>query len=196
MDSTPKKTDKKIAPKYDMIPIEINSKNGVKLYITVSERLKYFRSLEKYDDCVILEQIITNDVEQIIVQVNICRGEDVISMAHAHEFKKGFINSNSFLENAFTSALGRSLGYLGIGLLSTVASADEKIGADNKNAGGKGKRITDEQLSAMLHSFKSTKEFQNLKTYNLNTKQKELAQTKYNDIWNEEEVQKEINNNK
>ena len=47
-------------------------------------------------------------------------------IAHAYE-KEGstFINKTSYIENCETSAVGRALGFLGIGIDGSVASADE-----------------------------------------------------------------------
>ena len=69
--------------------------------------------------------------------------------AHAQEYRdSSYINKTSFLENGFTSALGRALGYLGIGLDTSIASADEVGNAvsnqDNKSW------LTENQLNATL----------------------------------------------
>lgn len=44
---------------------------------------------------------------------------------------KGLVNQTSALENAETSAVGRALAMLGIGIIEDVASADEMIKRDN-----------------------------------------------------------------
>lgn len=44
---------------------------------------------------------------------------------------QGMINTTSALENASTSAVGRALAYMGIGVIESVASADEVIKATN-----------------------------------------------------------------
>ena len=45
---------------------------------------------------------------------------------------QGMINTTSALENASTSAVGRTLAYMGIGVIESVASADEVIKATPK----------------------------------------------------------------
>lgn len=45
---------------------------------------------------------------------------------------EGMVNKTSSLENAETSAVGRALGMLGIGILEGVASADEVVKANNR----------------------------------------------------------------
>lgn len=44
---------------------------------------------------------------------------------HAFEDRKGTINATSYVENCETSAIGRALAALGIGIMGAVASADE-----------------------------------------------------------------------
>lgn len=46
----------------------------------------------------------------------------------------GFINKTSALENAETSAVGRALGMLGIGIIDGIASADEIHKSENRRA--------------------------------------------------------------
>jgi hypothetical protein len=49
-----------------------------------------------------------------------------MASAHAQEYRdSSYINKTSFVENGFTSALGRALGYLGIGIDTSIASAQE-----------------------------------------------------------------------
>lgn len=50
----------------------------------------------------------------------------VIATGHAFEFQgAGMVNKTSYVENAETSAVGRALGFLGIGSTESIASADE-----------------------------------------------------------------------
>jgi len=76
--------------------------------------------------------------------------------AHAQEYRdSSYINKTSFLENGFTSALGRALGYLGIGLDTSIASADEVGNAVHNQSGKNGNQdnkswLTENQLNATL----------------------------------------------
>ena len=55
--------------------------------------------------------------------------------AHSQEYRdSSYINKTSFVENGFTSALGRALGYLGIGIDTSIASADEVSNAVNNQS--------------------------------------------------------------
>ena len=104
-----------------------------KEYITVNERLIYFRSQPNYKGWRISEDIISLDEKGGIFKVTITNSEGVeITNAHAQESKDtSYINKTSMLENGFTSALGRALGYLGIGIDTSIASADEVVNAVN-----------------------------------------------------------------
>lgn len=96
-------------------------------YVTVNERLIHFRTNKKYEDWQIHEDVISVDSEGGIFKVTICDSTGVVrAQAHAQEDRNSsYINKTSFLENGFTSALGRALGYLGIGIDTSIASADE-----------------------------------------------------------------------
>ena len=43
--------------------------------------------------------------------------------------KQGDVNSTSYVENCETSAIGRAIGFLGIGATTSIASADEVLNA-------------------------------------------------------------------
>jgi hypothetical protein len=98
-----------------------------KEYVTVNERLIHFRTNKNYQDWQIHEDVISVDSEGGIFKVTICDSNGVVrAQAHAQEDRdSSYINKTSFLENGFTSALGRALGYLGIGIDASIASADE-----------------------------------------------------------------------
>lgn len=104
-----------------------------KEYITVNERLIHFRTNDQYTNWQIIEEIISLDDKEGIFKVSISNQEGLtISSAHAQEYRdSSYINKTSFVENGFTSALGRALGYLGIGIDTSIASADEVQNAVN-----------------------------------------------------------------
>ena len=100
-----------------------------KKYIEVNERLKYFR--EHYIGFSLESEIISLD-SGVCVFKAIIKDEKgtVIATGHAYE-KEGssFINSTSYIENCETSAWGRALGNLGIGIDTSIASAEEVLNA-------------------------------------------------------------------
>ena len=97
-------------------------------YITVNERVKEFRRLHPQGQ--ILTQIMANADGQILFQAKIIVDGVLVSTGHAYE-KEGssFINKTSHVENSETSAIGRALGMYGIGIDTSLASADEVANA-------------------------------------------------------------------
>ena len=73
-------------------------------------------------------------LDSIIIKC-VIRNKDgnVVSSGYAQEEKAtGFVNETSFVENCETSAVGRALGFLGIGIKDSIASADELVIAISK----------------------------------------------------------------
>lgn len=132
-------------------------------YITVNERLKYFRSESKFNGWQIKESLIHIDEKEGIFKVTISDNKGVkIASAHSQEYRdSNYINKTSFVENGFTSALGRALGYLGIGIDTSIASANEVQSAVKNQSAAKPKIkeskkwLTDAQFNATM---KATKE--------------------------------------
>ena len=104
-----------------------------KQYITVNERLIYFRKQPVFKGWRILEELVELNDKEGIFKVSILDKENnIISSAHAQEYRdSSYINKTSFVENGYTSALGRALGYLGIGIDVAIASANEMANAVN-----------------------------------------------------------------
>ena len=121
-----------------------------KEYIPVNERLLHFRSNEDYKMWQIHEEVVSVNDNEGIFKVTICDNNGVvIASAHSQEYRdSSYINKTSFLENGFTSALGRALGYLGIGIDVSIASANE-VGNAVSNQDDK-KWLTEQQLNATL----------------------------------------------
>ena len=95
-----------------------------KQYITVNERIKEFRKLHPNGQ--ILNQVMANADGQVMFQCKIIVDGVLVATAHAYE-KEGssFINKTSYIENCETSAVGRALGLFGIGIDTSIASAEE-----------------------------------------------------------------------
>lgn len=121
-----------------------------KEYIPVNERLLHFRSSDGYKMWQIHEEVVSVNDNEGIFKVTICDNNGVvIASAHSQEYRdSSYINKTSFLENGFTSALGRALGYLGIGIDVSIASANE-VGNAVSNQDDK-KWLTEQQLNATL----------------------------------------------
>lgn len=95
-----------------------------KEYIAVNQRVIAFRKL--YEDGSITTDLIHFGDGVCVVKATIWDGDRVIATGLAYE-KEGstYINKTSYLENCETSAVGRALGFLGIGIEDSIASAEE-----------------------------------------------------------------------
>jgi hypothetical protein len=102
-----------------------------KEYITVSERIKHFRS--KYPGWSIITSIENIHQGAVIFKASVI-DEKGQTRAVGHAMEKAdssFINKTSHVENAETSSIGRALGLMGIGIEVSFASADEVANAMN-----------------------------------------------------------------
>ena len=94
-------------------------------YVEVNERLKYFRN--NYPGFTLTSEVIEKTPDSILILTTIRNDSGVaVSTGLAEEIKGStFINKTSYVENCETSSWGRALGNLGIGLDTSVASAEE-----------------------------------------------------------------------
>jgi len=98
-----------------------------KPYVEVAERLRAFRS-EKQFEGYSLESEIVNFAGGVITIKAVIKTPDgrVIATGLAQEKESSsYINKTSFVENCETSAWGRALGNLGIGIDTSVCSYEE-----------------------------------------------------------------------
>ena len=100
-------------------------------YIEVNERLKHFR--EYYGDWSLESDIVSLDNGVCVIKAIIKNPEGIIkATGYACEKESSsFINKTSYIENCETSAWGRALGNLGIGIDTSIASAEEVLNAMN-----------------------------------------------------------------
>jgi len=132
-----------------------------KSYITVNERLKYFR--ENFKDYSLVSELISNDNGVCIFKAIISNGDSVpVATGFAYE-KEGssFINKTSYIENCETSAWGRALGNFGIGIDTSVASADEVGNAIKQQENGKVKKA-DGSILAQIKNSKTVEELEDI----------------------------------
>ena len=96
-----------------------------KPYVEVNERIKYFR--EAYDHWSLITEFVELTENRCVMKATILDDVGrVIATGTAEELKGStFINKTSYIENCETSAWGRALGNLGIGIDTSIASADE-----------------------------------------------------------------------
>ena len=98
-----------------------------KQYVEVNERIKFFRQEEEYKNWTISTEFTALDSEMCVCKAFILDTEGrVIATGHAHEERSGsHINKTSYVENCETSAIGRALAMMGIGIDTSIASANE-----------------------------------------------------------------------
>ena len=115
-----------------------------KAYVLVSDRVLYFNetypngAIETYykleNDTYIVTAKVTPDVDK--------PSRTFIDHSQA-TIGDGMVNKSAALENASTSAVGRALAYMGIGVIESIASVDEV----NKAVGSSGvRKATDKQI--------------------------------------------------
>jgi hypothetical protein len=102
-----------------------------KEYVPVNERIKHFRTDKNYDGYSLESEIIELTDAIITIKAIIKNSEGrVIATGLANESKNdGYINKTSYIENCETSAWGRALSNLGIGIDTSIASYDEVLKA-------------------------------------------------------------------
>lgn len=99
-----------------------------KEYVTVNERIKAFWSL--YPNGRINTELISNVIDVCVIKAEVYKDnrQNALPDATGYAYEKessSFINKTSYIENCETSAVGRALGILGIGIDTSIASADE-----------------------------------------------------------------------
>jgi len=135
-----------------------------KNYAEVPQRIKAFRQL--YPQGFIRTKILSVDDGICIIEAQ-CgfyefndgespsfHKEVLLGVGHAYE-KEGssFINETSYIENCETSAVGRALGMAGIGIDTSVASAEEVQNA-MKNQKGSERKASPKQIAVLEKTYK------------------------------------------
>ena len=99
-----------------------------KKYVLVADRIVYFN--DTYPNGAISSTLVSSlDSPQIVIQTTVCPDVDKPSRVFTGYSQAtvgdGYINKTAALENAETSAVGRALAMMGIGVIDSVASVDE-----------------------------------------------------------------------
>lgn len=108
--------------------IEIKGKK----YVQVADRVLYFN--ETYKNGSIQTELISDPTsERIVIKAVVIPDVENFTRtftSYAQEvIGDGMVNKNAAMENADTSAVGRALAMMGIGVIENVASADEMVKA-------------------------------------------------------------------
>ena len=119
-----------------------------KLYVPVNERVKAFR--EYFPGYSIITEIIDYNENSVVMKATVYdKDGSVCATGHAQEDRNASnINKTSFLENCESSAVGRALGMFGIGIDTSMASADEVVNAVEQQE-TRAKKITADQVTAL-----------------------------------------------
>lgn len=98
-----------------------------KEYVEVNQRILYFRNNPIYSGWSLESEVVHLDDQSCVIRA-IVKDKDgrVISVGFAQEDRTSSnINKTSYVENCETSAWGRCLANLGIGIETSIASANE-----------------------------------------------------------------------
>ena len=98
-----------------------------KSYVLVNERIIAFRKVADFKGFALETELLHLDDNSCVVRATIKNEEGrVIAQGMAQEDRSSsMINKTSFVENCETSAVGRALGFLGIGVEDSIATAVE-----------------------------------------------------------------------
>lgn len=143
-------------------------------YVLVSDRILAFN--EAYDKA----DIETNyeylsELKMFIVKAIVTSEKGTFTGMSQAVVGDGYINKTSALENAETSAVGRALGMMGIGVLDSVASADEINKASNNDIPNYGKEyVIPKMESGLKRAVTIETKKKNIKTFLDANSQKKL----------------------
>ena len=165
-----------------------------KQYVEVKERIKHFR--DNFKEWSLTSELLELTDERCVIKATISNEQDrVIASGIAYETKgSSYINKTSFVENCETSAWGRALGNLGIGVDTSIASAEEiqYAKAQDKPKKLPKSKLDDGQLQAMIVAIgkgQGDKVKERLPFYTLTKKQ----QTTLDDLLSADKKEEESN---
>jgi len=119
-------------------------------YVQVKDRVIYFNQTYP-NGCIQTKLLSEPNAEMVVIQAIAIPDMDKpnrIFTGHSQaKWNDGYINKTSAMENAETSAIGRALASMGIGVLDSIASSDEIRKAENDTRADYSKTIQDD-LSA------------------------------------------------
>lgn len=95
-----------------------------KEYAEVNQKVLGFREL--FPAGYIITEILSHENGVVVMKATVGVDDKVLSTGIAYEKENSsFINKTSYIENCETSAVGRALSFLGIGIDTSIASAEE-----------------------------------------------------------------------
>lgn len=126
-----------------------------KEYVMVKDRVKAFR--EVFSDFGISTEVVALTDESVTIKATVTDENGIVKATGlAQESKSAsFINKTSFVENCETSAIGRALAMLGIGIDDSIGSADEVATAINQQ-NAKPKPASEELITQIKTELEET----------------------------------------
>ena len=150
-------------------------------YVEVNERVKYF--VKNYVGWSIETELLSNNDSVCVFKATIKdENERVVATGHAYEKESSsFINKTSYIENCETSAVGRALGFLGIGIDASIASSDEVANAIKNQPASSGNKVDFDKVRAEVKKIDSIGTLSGYwDSLNLSNKQKEILRADFN----------------
>ena len=98
-----------------------------KQYVEVNERIKFFRQEDEYKNWTLSTEFTALDSDMCVCKAIVADpSQRIVASGHAHEERSAsHINKTIYVENCETSAIGRALAMMGIGIDTSIASANE-----------------------------------------------------------------------
>ncbi|MCR4671964.1 MAG: hypothetical protein K5637_01840 [Lachnospiraceae bacterium] len=110
-------------------PVDIKGRK----YNTVNQRVLGFR--EVCPNGSITTEILSLENGICVMQAKVYDGDDLLATGTAYEREdSSYINKTSYIENCETSAVGRALGFVGIGAVDSIATAEEVKNAQEQQS--------------------------------------------------------------
>jgi len=174
-------------------------------YVEVNKRIMAFRELYPHgsinneivsnnDGVIIMQCVVSNTDIYISNDGEVSSATTILAVAHAYEKEgNGFINKTSYIENCETSAVGRALGMLGIGVDTSVASYEEVANAIHQQKKTEKPTSADLEVLANLMAQADSKSEDVLKAYHVE-KFKDMSLDQYYDCCRK--LQKKIDGKK
>ena len=132
-----------------------------KSYVMVNERIVYFRKI--YPEGSIITELLSSTNGVHTFKAMAINNGNVLATGHASEIEgSSNVNKTSALENAETSAVGRALGILGIGIDSSIASAEEVSNAVEQQDNTEENKSTEKELDDAKQTLREAHEMGSL----------------------------------
>lgn len=131
-----------------------------KEYVEVNQRVLFFRNEEQYSGWSMTSEILHLTDESCVIKATIrnAEGAEIASGIAQEDKSSSYINKTSFVENCETSAWGRALGNLGIGIETSIASSNEvSMAIAKQSIPDERKPLTEALIASMKKAVKDGK---------------------------------------